>query len=736
MSNINLTAQLSSNNEGFNRSFKESTRQVEELRRKLEQNEKQLAVQSRKLSEVKNGAGSFNSMLGTLKGGLGALGLAFGGLQVATELFNGALRGSQSVGDNWASSVQGWRSGIEGFFHSLSSGDFSNFLSNMDEAIRRGREFALQLDKLGDYLAYYGVKESKIQTQISKNRSIISDKNSSKEEVAKAKNEIKALEQELQTATIETSAEARETALKKFKASVTGAVKDLSEKDLYNFLQLPRDTKENNVFNEYRRRYESLLRLSNQTKQVTERNPYTQATETKFIKTDKAKQASQELVQLQKKNFELERMRRIYESISDDERKEFSELIKQADSLEKKYYDTKIQTNKTENRADKLLNLNSRGKGKVKTKVEIDFEVGSLKDYEKQLQELTQQLQTKTFSNKQIDDILKRKNELENLIQSKKEELGLIEIKPTLKEGSLSYIINEINEVQKQINELPIDNKDLDVLLEKLKILQSEKHEIELKLKVTQSEDPYTQLQSRIGKTKNEIRTEFTLNGDSERYRELIQQLQEDTQKVYQIDLRVNEDSLTSIDRAKSALELYKQEMYDTQNAISGIGAVFSNLGSALGEQEGQFLSYVGHFAQGTATILGEVTKLVAANQAKAVSSGVASASALPFPANIASIASVVAQITSIFANLAKFENGGIVPKIAGLPSFGDSHMVRVNPGEMILNTSQQSNLFRLLNSGTQTVNNNIGGNVTFRIEGSNLVGTLNNHQQYIQRVL
>lgn len=39
------------------------------------------------------------------------------------------------------------------------------------------------------------------------------------------------------------------------------------------------------------------------------------------------------------------------------------------------------------------------------------------------------------------------------------------------------------------------------------------------------------------------------------------------------------------------------------------------------------------------------------------------------------------------------FAEGGIVPQVAGVPSFGDRHLASVNPGELILNASQQQNL-------------------------------------------
>jgi hypothetical protein len=73
------------------------------------------------------------------------------------------------------------------------------------------------------------------------------------------------------------------------------------------------------------------------------------------------------------------------------------------------------------------------------------------------------------------------------------------------------------------------------------------------------------------------------------------------------------------------------------------------------------------------------------------------------------------------------FAEGGIV---GGGSYIGDSQLVRVNSGEMILNGQQQKRLFKLLN-GTDSRNGATvgeGGVVKFKIKGNNLYGVLNNH--------
>jgi len=100
------------------------------------------------------------------------------------------------------------------------------------------------------------------------------------------------------------------------------------------------------------------------------------------------------------------------------------------------------------------------------------------------------------------------------------------------------------------------------------------------------------------------------------------------------------------------------------------------------------------------------------ANGAVAVSTGIASASAVPFPANIAAIISVVATIAGVVASVASsikqakqvingdagnYAYGGEVP---GRSYSGDKLTAHVNSGEYILPKATTDNLIDTINSG------------------------------------
>jgi len=86
----------------------------------------------------------------------------------------------------------------------------------------------------------------------------------------------------------------------------------------------------------------------------------------------------------------------------------------------------------------------------------------------------------------------------------------------------------------------------------------------------------------------------------------------------------------------------------------------------------------------------------------------------------VAAVAAVVAAIALGISKLSGFANGGIVNN--GSPS-GDKTLARVNQGEMILNKAQQATLWNMLN-GKGGIG---GGQVTFKLRGTELIGCINN---------
>ena len=150
----------------------------------------------------------------------------------------------------------------------------------------------------------------------------------------------------------------------------------------------------------------------------------------------------------------------------------------------------------------------------------------------------------------------------------------------------------------------------------------------------------------------------------------------------------------------------------DMNSALSSTADIFGSLGSIAGTAGNDFLA-------ATMQSMGSIAQMIMQLQALTTAQGVSSASALPFPANLAAIATVVATVASVFASLPKFADGGIV---GGSSFFGDKLLARVNSGEMILNQGQQARLLSMVEGGNVRVSGDV------RLSGKDIYVSLRNY--------
>lgn len=165
------------------------------------------------------------------------------------------------------------------------------------------------------------------------------------------------------------------------------------------------------------------------------------------------------------------------------------------------------------------------------------------------------------------------------------------------------------------------------------------------------------------------------------------------------------------------------KETVDLSNSLNdSLNNTATLLGAIAGitdENSAKWINYVSSVMSGVANLIPAVSSLIALYSTQTVVAGMASAAQTPVVGWITAIAAASALIAAI-ASIPQFATGGIV---GGTSFSGDNILARVNSGEMILNPLQQSKLFNMINNGI--VQNN---EVTFRINGKDLVGTLNNY--------
>lgn len=179
-----------------------------------------------------------------------------------------------------------------------------------------------------------------------------------------------------------------------------------------------------------------------------------------------------------------------------------------------------------------------------------------------------------------------------------------------------------------------------------------------------------------------------------------------------EIPIVIEEENIEEEDIAGKWAERTKK-IEEMNQALGSTASIFGSLGSIAGQAGDDFLA-------ATLNSMGSIAQMILELQSLCTAQGVASASKLPFPANIAAIATVVATIASVFSSLPKFADGGVV---GGSSYFGDKLIARVNSGETILTNKMAGRALSMIEGGS---NVRVSGDV--RLNGKDIYISLRNY--------
>lgn len=171
---------------------------------------------------------------------------------------------------------------------------------------------------------------------------------------------------------------------------------------------------------------------------------------------------------------------------------------------------------------------------------------------------------------------------------------------------------------------------------------------------------------------------------------------------------------LAKVDFSKFKIPDIKPAIEDNEEYADS----FLRISQSIGTMTSAFAANSDSIGQWAINSIGNIAQMIMQLQALATAQGVASAAALPFPASLGAIATIVATIASIFSSLPKFADGGIV---GGSSFYGDKLLARVNSGEMILNKRQQAALYGMTGGSEITLG-------VSRIQGADLYLSLKNY--------
>lgn len=375
-----------------------------------------------------------------------------------------------------------------------------------------------------------------------------------------------------------------------------------------------------------------------------------------------------------------------------------------------------------------------KGGGSKKTEVAAP-EIGSLKFYEDQLSAINQELSKTNVSSGRLQELKMEAAVLEEQISKIKRRNKLFDEKPKhstqkaiVQSGSIQDISDQISKKESQIKNVRVGSDEFNLLRDEIEKLKADKELLEIQLHPKIDENSMNSLLGSLANVQQQINSRkslLSITSDKSQIQQLTNELEALTQKEHTIQLKVDEKKQAAITQNADDI---KTKYENLGQAAQSVGSVFNALGDVTNDS---FLSMVGTISGAVANILPQIGKLIPAFQAQALAGGTANAAAVPFPANLIAIASIITSIISVFSSLPKFADGGIIQG----KSFGDYNLARVNGGEMILNGSQQSKLWNTIQQGHTSTNAPMNGNVTFRIEGKQLVGVLNNYNSSKSRL-
>lgn len=437
-------------------------------------------------------------------------------------------------------------------------------------------------------------------------------------------------------------------------------------------------------------------------------------------------------------------------------------------------------------------NGNDNGGSNTKIKPEIVPDEGSLAAAQKLVQELQSKVDNMDVNAPEFEEWNNKLKAAKAEVERLQALINGTELKPKeveiIPEGSMAEAQHFIKVFQDQLNSLDPATDEFKEVLELLNIWKKRQEEINNIINGTKEEvkstvDQYREIESKASDVSLQLKIGAIDRSTADKMIEDLNNKLEGLGLTARVKLEVDEASVkTSTDILKGYVE-QMDKIASVGNGVSAINSVYesiSGLSDKLEEAQNGWESFFAIFQTGMtifnavttiietlatvtelltaaktanaaatnaeatadATAAGAATSLAAAKLGEAGATGAVTAAkagesvaSIPVAGAVLApiaIAAVLAAIIAAIASLSKFESGGVV----GGSSFkGDKVLARVNSGEMILNQKQQGNLFKMLNEGRSSNDTSLGGNVTFRISGSDLVGTLNNYNHKTSRI-
>ena len=640
--------------------------------------------------DISNIAKSVGSSFVKVAGGIG---LAVS----ASESFMKIIRSTQTTSDEFDNTLNACKGTVDIFFQSLSSGSFEAFNNGVLNTISNLKELSALRDSLADAKLSMGFNNKIFETQCTKFESIIRDTTKSREERENAFKSLQSLKDNFKIDVNDTLSGAEKELIQSL--NIRTGRKDFNIDDIHKYISInnndfsTRNEKKaliayQNKLSEYDKQINLILGNINSTRGDT--NEFTGETK---------KQMRQKLLDLKEQknlyiqqNSELEKQNFLNQD-NDANRVEMVKNYEYTYDLKKRMYDFDKRTLELQN------SLKSSTPKESPKKDSITW-------YDAEISKLNKKLVAETDT------------QAKSTIQASINELEAKKIKLQIETSGNS--IEAINIQLSALNKQLIAETDMQVRATiQATINELEQRKINLKFVVDQEAFKIKNGGMKDGALSVPIAPTYdkvpTHGKGGKNFK-----LPKFESPIKKKDIDINEE--------------YTKSLY-------AVGSIMSSLSGITNESTAAYLQWGAGVVSSIAQAIPAIRDLITAKQTEAVINGVTSATETPVVGWLlagAAVASVIAAMASI----PKFATGGIVPRTSFT---GDKVPALLNSGEMILNGSQQSNLFQMLNSGlygslSQKIapsagNGNQPANVTFRIHGRDLEGVLSNHYNQKSKV-
>lgn len=616
-------------------------------------------------ANLEKSKGSVNRFQGGVSDMAKSVGSSFmkvaGGIGLAISVgegFNKVINSSQTLSDEYSRTMNGLKGVVDEFFYSIGSGDWNNFFNGLDDTIRKAREAYNAIDQLGNTKMSYGYFNMKNQAGIQEQITILKDKDSTDEQKKAAREAANKILEDQKEITEQLNRRSTE-ALQALVAQGTGleaadvSMMDVDKAIRYDVSAMGDEEKAERA-KEYEAYLKEIARLKDKytNKNKGKDNIFTNMyqggvgyTEVNTFDTEGYKKA---LAPVLGQYQDAIMYNKILVKESDDWLQNSIGIRSEAFNAERAY----SSMAKAVNRASQSgIGGNKTPNPKKDSIAWYDAEISKLN---KKLIATTDE-QVKTTIKTTINELEAKKIKLQVETSGNSIEAINIQLSALNKNLITETDMQARATIQATINELEQKKINLKFVVdqEAFKIAHGEMRDGALSVPIAPAYDKVP-THGKGGK-----------NFKLPKYNPLF--------KKEDVDL--NEDYADS---------------------LSAIGSVMSALNGVTNESAASYLQWGANVISSIAQAIPAILSLTTAKTAEAAANSANSAAQIPFVGWLAA-AGAALSVVAAMASIPKFATGGIVP---GASFTGDKVPALLNSGEMILNGSQQSNLFKMLNSG------------------------------------